>query len=96
MINRIANPAPPPRRFLDITILACTLPVALLSLLLYALNPFSFLFLVLGKVVGLTAQLIAMVILISQTPTVVLVLGGLAYLFGIMEGGFSFWRRVRV
>jgi len=36
-------------------------------------------------------QLIALLIVLSQTPTRVLVVGCFVFLFGVLEGGVSFW-----
>ena len=44
------------------------------------------------KMAGQLVQLIALLIVISQTPTIVLVLGFFVFLFGVLEGGVSFWR----
>ena len=43
----------------------------------------------LGKLIGLTMQLVAVLILVSQTPAVVILLTVLAYIFGFMEGVIS-------
>jgi hypothetical protein len=44
------------------------------------------------KLAGQLFQFIALLIVISQTPTIVLVLGCFVFLFGVLEGGVSFWR----
>jgi len=44
---------------------------------------------------GLTMQLIAILILVSQTPVVVIVLAVLAYIFGFMEGVISLLHMIR-
>jgi hypothetical protein len=49
---------------------------------------------VLVKVAGVTAQLIAAVILVNQntSPDVYIPLGVCAFLCGMMEGGMALWR----
>ena len=44
------------------------------------------------KIAGQLFQIIVLLIVISQTPTIVLVLGCFVFLFGVLEGGISFWR----
>jgi hypothetical protein len=44
------------------------------------------------KIAGQLFQIIALFIVISQTPTIVVVLGCFVFLFGVLEGGVSFWR----
>jgi len=44
------------------------------------------------KMAGQLFQILAILILVSQTPASVLVLGCFVFLFGVLEGGVSFWR----
>ena len=44
------------------------------------------------KVAGLAAQLIAVIIVVAETPVVCVVFGILAFLFGITEGIIAFMR----
>jgi len=44
------------------------------------------------KMAGQLSQIIAIFILVSQTPAIVLVFGCFGFLFGVLEGGISFWR----
>ena len=44
------------------------------------------------KVAGLAAQLIAVIIVVAETPIVCVVFGVLAFLFGITEGVIAFMR----
>ena len=48
----------------------------------------------LGKFVSLTMQLIAVLLVAFQTPTIVLVLAGFAYVFGLLEGLFCWLHMV--
>jgi len=42
------------------------------------------------RVAGLTAQLVAILVVVAQTPVVCVVLAVLAFMLGIIEGGVTF------
>ena len=86
-INR--NPPMIGLRAMELIIFLCT-HSSPLSLYHYRLGNKTDVLLV--KIAGQLAQLIAILILMSQTPTEVLVLGMLIFLFGVMESGVSLWR----
>jgi hypothetical protein len=51
--------------------------------------------LIAGKFVSLTLQLLAVLLVLAETPTVVIILAAFAYLFGFMEGVLSLLRMIK-
>jgi len=51
--------------------------------------------LIVGKFASLTLQLMAVLLFLAETPTVVIILAAFAYVFGFMEGVISLLRMIR-
>ena len=51
--------------------------------------------LIAGKFVSLTLQLLEVLLVLAETPTVVIILAAFAYLFGFMEGVLSLLRMIK-